>query len=251
MITRRRTVQTGLATLLSAAAPFRAFAQPKPRAKVRYNEVVRSILYAPAYVAIAKGYFEEARHRRHADDRPGRRQVAWRSCSSNQADIALIGPETAIYVQNSDSADQDSDLLRAHRHRRLHAGRPREGRQVRLEHAQGQGNPRLPPRQHAAPVSRGGAAPERARSAEGREAHEQRRDPGARRAPGSPARTSTPSSSSRTPRSSSSTARRTSSPRSARPSASPTTPPSWRPTSTSARTSRGDPELDQRDRQGA
>ena len=34
--------------------------RPKPRVKVRYNEVVRSILYAPAYVAIAKGYFEEA-----------------------------------------------------------------------------------------------------------------------------------------------------------------------------------------------
>src|SRR6187200_568083 len=59
MWNRRRTLQTGLATLLSAAAPLRAFSQPKPRVKVRYNEVVRSMLYAPAYVAIAKGYFEE------------------------------------------------------------------------------------------------------------------------------------------------------------------------------------------------
>ena len=43
MITRRRTVQTGLATLLSAAAPFRAFSQSKPRTKVRYSEVVHSM----------------------------------------------------------------------------------------------------------------------------------------------------------------------------------------------------------------
>ena len=59
MWNRRRTLQTGLATLLSAAAPLRAFSQPKPRVKVRYNEVVRSMLYAPAYVAITKGFFQE------------------------------------------------------------------------------------------------------------------------------------------------------------------------------------------------
>ena len=102
MWNRRRTLQTGLATLLSAAAPLRAFSQPKPRVKVRYNEVVRSMLYAPAYVAIAKGYFEEPastsrwRRRRAATSR-------WRSCCPISADIALIGPESAIYVQNSDS----------------------------------------------------------------------------------------------------------------------------------------------------
>ena len=60
MLNRRHTLQTGLATLLSAAAPLRAFAQSKPRVKIRYNEVVRSMLYAPAYVAIARGFFEEA-----------------------------------------------------------------------------------------------------------------------------------------------------------------------------------------------
>ena len=58
MLNRRRTLQTGLATLLSATAAPRAFAQSKPRVKIRYNEVVHSMLYAPAYVAIAKGYFD-------------------------------------------------------------------------------------------------------------------------------------------------------------------------------------------------
>src|SRR6195256_6985117 len=102
MWNRRRTLQTGLATLLSAAAPLRAFSQPKLRVKVRYNEVVRSMLYTPAYVAIAKGYFEElGMDVTLATAQGGDKSVA--VMLSNQADIALIGPESAIYVQNSDS----------------------------------------------------------------------------------------------------------------------------------------------------
>src|SRR5215510_12501188 len=102
MLNRRRTLQTGLATLLSAAAPRHALSQSKPRVKVRYNEVVRSILYAPAYVALAKGYFEElGMDVTLATAQGGDKSVA--VMLSNQADIALIGPESAIYVQNSDS----------------------------------------------------------------------------------------------------------------------------------------------------
>src|SRR5207247_7666771 len=58
---RRRVLETGLAAVgsLAFAAPA-VLAQRKPIVKVRYNEVVRSILYTPVYVAIAKGLFEEA-----------------------------------------------------------------------------------------------------------------------------------------------------------------------------------------------
>jgi NitT/TauT family transport system substrate-binding protein len=102
MPTRRRPLKTGLAALVAAAAPYRAFAQPKPRVKVRYNEVVRSMLYAPAYVAIARGIFEElGLDVSLATAQGGDKSVA--VMLSNQADIALIGPESAIYVQNSDS----------------------------------------------------------------------------------------------------------------------------------------------------
>ena len=61
MLDRRRVIRGGLAAAgsLTVGAPVRALAQRKPAAKVRYNEVVRSVLYVPAYVAIAKGYFEE------------------------------------------------------------------------------------------------------------------------------------------------------------------------------------------------
>ena len=104
MLDRRRAFQVGLAKLglLLIAAPLDAFAQAKPPVKVRYTEVVRSILYAPAYVAIANGYFKDAGlDVAMTTAQGGDKTVA--ALLSNSADIALIGPETSIYVQNGDS----------------------------------------------------------------------------------------------------------------------------------------------------
>src|SRR6266567_822445 len=102
MLDRRRTLKTGLATLACAAAPLASRAQQKSRVKIRYNEVVRSMLYAPAYVAIVKGYFDElGLDVTLATAQGGDKSVA--VMLSNQGDIALIGPETSIYVQVSDS----------------------------------------------------------------------------------------------------------------------------------------------------
>ena len=101
MLDRRRVVQGGLAAASLSLAP-RAFAQPKPPVKIRYNEVVRSILYAPAYVAMTKGYFTEAGlDLTMSTANGGDKSMA--ALLSGGADIALIGPETAIYVQTSDS----------------------------------------------------------------------------------------------------------------------------------------------------
>src|SRR5262245_11962214 len=104
MLDRRRVIQSGLAVLASASAvtPFVARAQSKAPVKVRYNEVVRSVLYAPSYVAISKGYFKDvgldvAMTTAFGGDK------STAALLSNTADIALIGPETAIYVLNSDS----------------------------------------------------------------------------------------------------------------------------------------------------
>jgi NitT/TauT family transport system substrate-binding protein len=103
MLNRRRVVQAGLATLgsLSLASPLRA--QGKPPIKIRYNEVVRSILYAPSYVAMKQGYFKDAGlDVTMTTAFGGDKSTA--ALLSNTADIALIGPETAIYVLNSDSS---------------------------------------------------------------------------------------------------------------------------------------------------
>jgi NitT/TauT family transport system substrate-binding protein len=104
MLDRRRFLQGGIGALgsLSAAPPLGALAQSKPRVKVRYNEVVRSIFFGPAYVAITKGYFDEVGiDVTITTAQGGDKSLA--ALLANIADIALIGPETAIYVQNSES----------------------------------------------------------------------------------------------------------------------------------------------------
>lgn len=103
MLDRRHVVGGGLAAAgsLALASP-RALAQAKPPIKIRYNEVVHSLLYTPAYVAMAKGYFTQAGlDITMATANGGDKSMA--ALISDGADIALIGPETTIYVQNSDS----------------------------------------------------------------------------------------------------------------------------------------------------
>ena len=103
MLDRRHVVGGGLAAAgsLALASP-RALAQAKPPKKIRYNEVVHSLLYTPAYVAMAKGYFTQAGlDITMATANGGDKSMA--ALISDGADIALIGPETTIYVQNSDS----------------------------------------------------------------------------------------------------------------------------------------------------
>ena len=101
MLDRRRVLGGGLAAVsVSLAAP--ALAQRKPPVKIRYNEVVRSILYAPHYVAMTKGYFEEAGlDLTLTTAQGGDKSMA--ALLSDSADIALMGPEAAIYVLISDS----------------------------------------------------------------------------------------------------------------------------------------------------
>ena len=103
MLDRRRVVGGAAAAFgsLTLSAP-RVLAQAKPPTKIRYNEVVRSILYAPAYAAITKGYFTEAGlEPTMTTAQGGDKSMA--ALLSGAADIALMGPEAAIYVQISDS----------------------------------------------------------------------------------------------------------------------------------------------------
>jgi NitT/TauT family transport system substrate-binding protein len=96
-------MQGGLAAVGAAtlSAP-QVRAQSKAMVKVRYNEVVRSMLYVPTYVAMTKGYFKDAGlDIQLSTANGGDKSVA--ALLSNSADIALIGPESSIYVQNSDS----------------------------------------------------------------------------------------------------------------------------------------------------
>lgn len=89
-------------TLAAAtAAPANAQSASSP-VKVRYEEVVRSILYVPAYIAISQGYFKEAGLDVTMKTSQGT-DKGMSALLSGSADIVLIGPEATVYVQNSES----------------------------------------------------------------------------------------------------------------------------------------------------
>jgi NitT/TauT family transport system substrate-binding protein len=73
-------------------------------ATVRVNEVTRSVFYAPQYVAIANGYFEEAGIEIELTTGQGADKVMT-AVVSGQSDIGFAGPEVAIYVYNEGKED--------------------------------------------------------------------------------------------------------------------------------------------------
>lgn len=70
--------------------------------KVRYEEVVRSVLYMPMYVAMTKGYFKDEGLDVSLKTSQGT-DKGMAALLSGSADIVLIGPEASIYVANSES----------------------------------------------------------------------------------------------------------------------------------------------------
>jgi NitT/TauT family transport system substrate-binding protein len=67
--------------------------------------VVRSLAYLPSYVALAKGYFkDEGLDVSLSTAQGGDKATA--QILAGHADITLLGPETAVYVQNSASPDK-------------------------------------------------------------------------------------------------------------------------------------------------
>lgn len=66
---------------------------------VRLNEVTRSVFYAPQYLAIANGFFEDENIELEITTGQGTDKVTT-ALLSGQSDIGLMGPEGAIYVYN-------------------------------------------------------------------------------------------------------------------------------------------------------
>jgi NitT/TauT family transport system substrate-binding protein len=71
---------------------------------VRLTEVIRSIFYAPQYVAIEKGYFRDQGLDVQLDTAWGGDKATTRLLAG-QDDIALVGAETTIFVQQQGSPD--------------------------------------------------------------------------------------------------------------------------------------------------
>lgn len=72
--------------------------------KVRLNEVVRSVFYAPMYVAIANGYFEDEGIEIDLSTGQGADKTM-QQVLSGSADIGFCGPEQVIYINNQGRDD--------------------------------------------------------------------------------------------------------------------------------------------------
>jgi NitT/TauT family transport system substrate-binding protein len=66
---------------------------------VKFSEVIRSIFYAPHYVAISKGFFKEQGLNVDMNTAQGSDKGA-AALIAGTADISLVGPETTIYIYN-------------------------------------------------------------------------------------------------------------------------------------------------------
>jgi len=71
---------------------------------VRLSEVMRSVFYAPQYVAIALGFFEDEGLEIDLITSDGANHVMT-ALLTGAADIGFSGPEAAIYVFNEGRAD--------------------------------------------------------------------------------------------------------------------------------------------------
>ena len=105
--TRRRLDRSGLAlaAALAATAIVGSPVVAEAQTKVRYVEVVRNLAYLPSYVAFAKGFLKEEGLEVSLSTAQGG-DKATAQILSGHADITLLGPETAVYVQNSASPDK-------------------------------------------------------------------------------------------------------------------------------------------------
>ena len=72
--------------------------------KIRLNEVTHSVFYAPLYVAIENGYFEEQNIEIELTNGGGA-DASMTALLSKSADIGLMGAETVVYVQKQGKLD--------------------------------------------------------------------------------------------------------------------------------------------------
>ena len=71
---------------------------------IRVNEVTDSFFYAPFYLAIEKGFFEEEGLKIELTNGGGS-DVSMTALLSNNADVILAGPETVCYIARQNKQD--------------------------------------------------------------------------------------------------------------------------------------------------
>lgn len=103
----KRVVASFLSVVMLAALCFVFPACSKENAglrKIVLNEVTRSVFYAPLYVAASRGYFE-AEGLKLEIVTGGGSDASMTALLAGEADFALMGPETGVYVVNEGKTD--------------------------------------------------------------------------------------------------------------------------------------------------
>ncbi|TFE25825.1 ABC transporter substrate-binding protein [Cohnella luojiensis] len=85
--------------ILTAAACGKNNKDPEKLTAVKFSEVIRSIFYAPHYVAMSQGFFKEEGLNVDMNTAQGSDKGA-AALIAGTADISLVGPETTIYIFN-------------------------------------------------------------------------------------------------------------------------------------------------------
>ena len=84
--------------------PFTGCKKDNKLKTIELNEVTPSVFYAPLYLAIEEGYFEEEGLKINLTNGGGA-DKSMTAVLSGDADIGLMGPETVIYVYNQGKKD--------------------------------------------------------------------------------------------------------------------------------------------------
>ncbi|MDC7786033.1 ABC transporter substrate-binding protein [Rhodoplanes sp. TEM] len=99
----RKIISGVLCAAAIAFAPPAATAEPVQ--KIKFMEVIHSLFYSPLYVAHGLGYFKQEGIDFDLVAAQGS-DKATAALLSGAADVVLVGPETAVYIQNGQSPEK-------------------------------------------------------------------------------------------------------------------------------------------------
>ena len=95
---------TILLALLVLLLPFACKSEQTGAVTLQLHEVTRSVFYAPQYIALSLGFFEQ--EGLHVEiTTSGGSEKAMTALLSGEADLCLAGPETGVYVMNEGKED--------------------------------------------------------------------------------------------------------------------------------------------------
>lgn len=92
-------LMVAIMSLLSVCLGLTACGKDKKSNVVRVSEVTHSLFYAPLYIAMNNGYFEDEGIEIELTNAGGSDTVTT-ALTSKSADIGLLGPESMVYVRN-------------------------------------------------------------------------------------------------------------------------------------------------------